>query len=176
MLVDLGHAVYVDDFESPFLASSTEFYRKEASDLMLTSDCPEYLSRAERRLKEEQERVKIYLDPITDPKVTKVVEQEMITHQMRALVDMENSGLVPLMRDDRYDDLLRMFALLKRVDGGAALVRQVACDHVRESGRQWVTDPEKCKEPVEYVQRLMDERDKVDRVLVRSFGDDKTFR
>lgn len=36
MMVDLGQSVYVDDFESPFLASSTEFYRKEANDLMLT--------------------------------------------------------------------------------------------------------------------------------------------
>lgn len=59
------------------------------------------MSRTERRLKEEQERVKSYLDPITDSKVTRVVEHEMISCQMRALVDMENSGLVSLMRDDR---------------------------------------------------------------------------
>ena len=101
MMADLGQSVYVEDFESPFLASSTDFYRKEASDLMLTSDCPDYLSRAERRLREEQERVKSYLDPVTEPKVTRVVENEMISCQRKALVDMENSGLVPLMRDDR---------------------------------------------------------------------------
>ena len=69
-----------------------------------------------------------------------------------------------------------MYSLLKRVEGGAALVRTVACEHVKESGRQWVTDPEKCKDPVEFVQRLMDHRDKVDRILVRSFMDDKAFR
>lgn len=39
---------------------------------------------------------------------------------------MEGSGLVAMLRGDRYDDLSRMYALLRRVaDGGLALMRQV---------------------------------------------------
>ncbi len=30
MLVDLGHLVYVEDFETPFLAAAADFYAKEA--------------------------------------------------------------------------------------------------------------------------------------------------
>lgn len=44
---------------------------------------------------------------------------------MRALVDMESSGLVAMLEGDKYDDLGRMYALLKRVDGGMGLMRQV---------------------------------------------------
>lgn len=176
MLVDLGQGVYSDEFEEPFLASAADFYKKEASDCITTCDCPTYLSKAERRLAEEVERVKSYLDPNTEMKITKVVETELILNQMKVLVDMENSGLVPMLKNDRYEDLGRMYHLLKRVEGGAALMRSVMSDFAKETGKQLVQDPEKTKEPVEYVQRLLDERDKYDRILVQSLTDDKTFR
>jgi hypothetical protein len=45
---------------------------------------------------------------------------------MKALVEMEGSGLVAMLEGDKYDDLARMYSLLKRVvDGGLALMRQV---------------------------------------------------
>ncbi len=64
---------------------------------------------------------------------------------MKSLVEMENSGLVPMLRDDKYEDLARMYQLLRRVEGGAALIRNVMSDHVKEVGRQLVQDPEKSK-------------------------------
>ena len=46
---------------------------------------------------------------------------------MKALVEMEGSGLVAMLEGDKYEDLARMYALLKRVvDGGLALMRQVS--------------------------------------------------
>lgn len=45
--------------------------------------------------------------------------------QMHVLVEMDNSGLVPLLEADRYEDLARMYQQLKRVAGGLALVQQV---------------------------------------------------
>jgi cullin 3 len=35
--------------------------------------------------------------------------------QMSALVDMENSGLIALLRDDKYEDLSRMYSLFRSV-------------------------------------------------------------
>ena len=43
-----------------------------------------------------------------------VVETELISRQMRALVDMENSGMVPMLQQDKYEDLYRQYALFKR--------------------------------------------------------------
>jgi hypothetical protein len=38
----------------------------------------------------------------------------IIAHlQMKALVEMEGSGLVPLLMDDKYEDLGRMYSLFK---------------------------------------------------------------
>jgi len=37
-------------------------------------------------------------------------------------------------------------------------------------------DSERCKDPVEYVQALLDERDKYEAIVAQSFGEDKLFR
>eukprot|EP00798_Chlamydomonas_sp_ICE-L_P002801 gene2801-12676_t len=176
MLVDLGHAVYVDDFETAFLAATADFYKKEANEYISSCDCPDYLTKAEKRLTEEVERVKHYLDASTEAKVTKVVETELILNQMKALVEMESTGLLPLLRNDEYAHLHRLYMLFRRVEGGLALVRTMMSDFLKDNGKQLVTDPEKCKDPVEFVQALLDERSKYEQIVSKSFAEDKTFR
>ncbi|KAF5838342.1 Cullin [Dunaliella salina] len=106
MLVDLGPAVYMDEFETPFLLASASFYK----------------------------------------------------------------------RLNKYEDLDRMYLLFRRVDGGLATVRTMMADFVKENGRQLVLDPERSKDPVEFVQALLDERDKYETIVSQSFHEDKTFR
>jgi cullin 3 len=50
MLMDLGPTVYQEDFEKPFLEAAADFYRLESQQFIETSDCPDYLKKAERRL------------------------------------------------------------------------------------------------------------------------------
>lgn len=54
----------------------------EAQEYISTCNCPDYLQRAEARLREESERVQNYLDSISEPKITSVVETELILHQV----------------------------------------------------------------------------------------------
>ena len=49
-------AVYLDDFEAPFLERTSEFYAAEAAEYIASCDCPTYLLHAERRLGEEVDR------------------------------------------------------------------------------------------------------------------------
>lgn len=56
--------------------------QKEALDFISTSDCPDYLRKAERRLHEEVERCAAYLDATTEPKITRVVETELLRNQV----------------------------------------------------------------------------------------------
>jgi len=49
-------AVYLDDFEAPFLERTSEFYAAEAAEFIASCDCPTYLQHAERRLAEEVDR------------------------------------------------------------------------------------------------------------------------
>ncbi|CAL9240045.1 unnamed protein product [Arabidopsis halleri] len=81
-----------------------------------------------------------------------------------------------MLLNDKYEDMGRMYSLFRRVANGLVTVRDVVTLHLREMGKQLVTDPEKSKDPVEFVQRLLDERDKYDKIINMAFNNDKTFQ
>ncbi|CAL5395071.1 unnamed protein product [Camellia sinensis] len=165
MFMDLGGSVYQEDFEKPFLEVSADFYRGESQQFIECCDCGDYLKKAEKRLNEETERVSHYLDAKSEAKVTNVVEKEMIESHMNRLVHLENSGLVNMIMDDKYEDLERMYNLFRRVSNGLSIIRDVITSYIRDIGKQLVTDPERLKDPVDFVQRLLDVKDKHDRII-----------
>ena len=175
MLSDLGAGVYCDDFETAFLDRTAEFYRAESQACIASCDCPAYLLHAERRLAEEAERVQACFHPSTAPKVASVAQTELIAAQIRPLLEMERSGAVALVENDDFEPLGRMYALFCRVSGDAEL-RSVVATHLREVGTQLVTDPERSKDPVDFVQRLLQLRDKQEALIMRSFSGDKSFQ
>jgi len=175
MLMDLGPSVYVQEFENAFLQVSAEFYRAESQKLIECCDCGDYLKKAEMRLKFIN-RVNHCLDPSTKKKFTIVVEKEMIENHMLRLIHMENSGLVNMIGDDKYEDLSRMYNLFRRVTGGLSQIREVMTSYIRDYGKQLVTDPKRLKNPVEFVQRLLDEKEKLSRIINLAFSNDKLFQ
>lgn len=176
MYVDLGANVYQEDFEKHFLDAASDFYRIESQQYLETSDCADYLKKAERRLNEEIDRVTHYMDSESEAQITGVVEREMIGNHMKLLVERENSGMVSMLENDCYEDLARMYSLFKRVPTGLKTLLDVLSSHLRETGKQLVTDSERSKDPVEFVQRLLDMKDKYDKLIQQSFANDKSFQ
>ncbi|CAI9780664.1 unnamed protein product [Fraxinus pennsylvanica] len=176
MLMDLGAKVYEENFEKPFVEVSVDFYRVESQQYIENCDCADYLKKAEKRLNEEIERVSHYLDAKSEVKITIVVEKEMIEHHMHRLVHMENSGLISMIVDEKFMDLGRMYSLFLRVPNGLTIIKDVMTSHIRETGKYLVTDPERLKDPVNFVQELLDKRDRLDKIISLAFNNDKTFQ
>uniref|UniRef100_A0A0D9X4U3 Cullin family profile domain-containing protein n=1 Tax=Leersia perrieri TaxID=77586 RepID=A0A0D9X4U3_9ORYZ len=176
MLTDLGSSVYEEDFEKHFLVMSASFYSGESQRLIECCSCGEYLKKAQQRLDEEAERVSQYMDAKTDEKITAVVVEEMLTNYMQRLILMENSGLVNMLVEDRYEDLTMMYSLFQRVPDGHSTIKSVMNSHVKETGKDMVTDPERMKDPIDFVQRLLNEKDKYDSIVTTSFSNDKSFQ
>eukprot|EP01112_Ceratiomyxa_fruticulosa_P003545 TRINITY_DN1386_c0_g1_i3.p1 TRINITY_DN1386_c0_g1~~TRINITY_DN1386_c0_g1_i3.p1 ORF type:complete len:747 (+),score=118.94 TRINITY_DN1386_c0_g1_i3:321-2561(+) len=179
MWIDLGintRSVYEDDFERNLLETTAQFYRVESQEFISGNSCSEYLKKAEIRLKEEFDRVSHYLDPSTEPKLREVTEKELLTTHLKSLIDMENSGLISMLRDDKVEDLRRMYSLFTRIVSGLATMRDTMSNYVKEIGKELVTDEEKQKEQGTYVQQLLDLKDKYDRLLAQAFSNDKTFQ
>lgn len=59
------------------------------------------------------------------------------------MLQMENSGLISMLRDDKIEDLKRMYSLFGRVSGGLAIMRDLMSNDVREIGKAIVNDEEK---------------------------------
>lgn len=81
------------------------------------------MRKAEKRLAEESHRVTLYLSPGTEPKLKHLSETELITLHARTLVEMDGSGSICLMRDDKIDDLKRMYSLFSRVPSTLDVLR-----------------------------------------------------
>ncbi|CAM6098314.1 unnamed protein product [Calypogeia fissa] len=178
MVSDLGLVFYEEHFEVPFLEAAADFFSLVSRMYIHTSSCTcsEYLRTVETWVHDEIDRVTHYLHPQTVPKIVAVVEREMIANHMKNIIEMENSGLLSMLNGDKYQDLAQMYSLFRAVSGGLEIVRDSMIKNLRETGRHIVMDPERLKDPLEFVQRLLEEKDKYDKFLSLSFGNDKMFQ
>jgi len=176
MLVDLGiegTGVYEEDFERAFLETTRAFYRAESQDVISKNTCPVFMMKAEERLLEEQGRVMHYLDRSTEGKLRGIVEEELVKAHATTLVEMEGSGCKAMFRDDKVEDLKRMYGLFARVPATLDELRGAMSEYVKAAGRGLVVDQEREREPVVFVKGLLEMRDKFDRIVQESFGGER---
>ncbi|XP_013789108.1 cullin-3-A-like isoform X1 [Limulus polyphemus] len=180
MLVVLGidlRCIYEEDFEKPFLAQSAEFYRMESQEFLAENSASVYIYKVEQRINEEAERAKHYLDESTEEKIVQVVEKELITEHMKTIVEMENSGVVHMLKNQKTEDLGRMYKIFSRVRDGLKTMVDCVSSYLREQGKALVTEEEGGKgDALTFVQSLLDLKDRFDHFLHNSFGNDRFFK
>jgi hypothetical protein len=91
MLVDAGiasNAVYELEFERDFLAVTKDYYADVSLDALSRCTCPEYLELVERRLAEEQHRVRTYLHASTGPKLMDILYKLVIEDKAKTLLSV----------------------------------------------------------------------------------------
>uniref|UniRef100_A0A2P2I8D4 Cullin 3 n=3 Tax=Hirondellea gigas TaxID=1518452 RepID=A0A2P2I8D4_9CRUS len=179
MLLVLGidsRTVYEEDFERPFLSQSAEFYRMESQKFLAENSASVYIKRVELRIQEEADRAKHYLDDSTEKRIVEVVEEELIKKHMKTIVEMENSGVVHMLRNNRVEDLACMYSVLARVQDGLATLAECVSHHLREQGKALVQEEEGGKNAIAFVQSLLELRDSYDHFLHNSFNNDKLIK
>lgn len=62
--------VYRADFEILFLQATELYYKAESDSYVTENSVVDYMKKAETRLKEEEDRIELYLHPSTRPKVS----------------------------------------------------------------------------------------------------------
>ena len=72
--------------------NTRRYYQAESCGYISQNTCPDYLRKAESRIKEEKARVESYLNESTLPRVQQVMDNEWILSHYKALIHMENSG------------------------------------------------------------------------------------
>lgn len=179
MLMVLGinsRAVYEEDFERPFLHQSAEFYRMESQKFLAENSASVYIKKVEARINEEAERAKHYLDESTEPRIVEVVEEELIKKHMKTIVEMENSGVVHMLKNQKTDDLACMYKLFSRVSDGLKTMSDCVSQYLREQGKVLVQEEEGGTNAINFVQNLLDLKDRLDHFLHNSFANDKIFK
>ncbi|XP_045431542.1 cullin-3 isoform X10 [Pipistrellus kuhlii] len=178
-----GRSVYEEDFEAPFLEMSAEFFQNHPSYLQMESQkflaensASVYIKKVEARINEEIERVMHCLDKSTEEPIVKVVERELISKHMKTIVEMENSGLVHMLKNGKTEDLACMYKLFSRVPNGLKTMCECMSSYLREQGKALVSEEGEGKNPVDYIQGLLDLKSRFDRFLQESFNNDRLFK
>jgi len=190
MLVQLGidrRNVYEEDFENHFLRQSAEFYKVESQNFLAENSASVYIHKVEQRIGEERERALHYLDKGTEARIVDVLEDQLIRRHMKTVVEMENSGVVFMLTNQRTDDLACMYLLFKRVSDGHRTIADCLSSHLRGQGKALVTQEDDgtgtttgggaaSANAITYVQNLLDLKDKFDCFLRSSFDSDRFFK
>ena len=79
----------------PFQMESQKFLGENSASV--------YIKKVEARINEEIERVMHCLDKSTEEPIVKVVERELISKHMKTIVEMENSGLVHMLKNGKTE-------------------------------------------------------------------------
>jgi len=173
-----GRDVYEEDFERHFLQVSAEFYMLESELFLAENSASVYIWKVEARINEERERSRHCLDSSSEAAIVKVVEDELISKHMKTIVEMENSGVVHMLKNSKYEDLGCMFRLFQRVKDGLKAMCDAMSVYLREQGRAIVSEEEEeqGKNAITFIHKLLDLKERFDQFLDKSFDQNILFK
>ncbi|KAL5203429.1 hypothetical protein ABZP36_014381 [Zizania latifolia] len=133
---------YENDFEDSLLKDTTDYYSVKAQSWILEDSCPDYMIKAEECLKKEKERVGHYLHISTEQKLLEKVQNELLAQYATPLLEKEHSGCFALLRDDKEEDLSRMYRLFSKINRGLEPIANMFKTHVTNEGTALVKQAE----------------------------------
>lgn len=90
-------------FASMFKKTHAFYLQMESQKFLAENSASVYIKKVEARINEEIERVMHCLDKSTEEPIVKVVERELISKHMKTIVEMENSGLVHMLKNGKTE-------------------------------------------------------------------------
>ncbi|XP_049411731.1 cullin-1 isoform X14 [Solanum stenotomum] len=133
---------YENSFEAAMLKDTMAYYSCKASNWILEDSCPNYMLKAEECLKREKDRVSHYLHSSSETKLLEKVQHELLSVYATQLLEKEHSGCHALLRDDKVEDLSRMYRLFSKIPRGLDHVANTFKQHVTAEGTALVKQAE----------------------------------
>ncbi|KAK1560020.1 hypothetical protein Q3G72_021237 [Acer saccharum] len=93
-------------------------------------------------LKKQRDRVSHYLHSSSESKLLEKVQHELLVVFATELLEKENSGCHALLKDDKVDDLSRMYRLYHKIPKGMQSVANVFKQHITAEGTVLVQQAE----------------------------------
>ena len=162
--------LYEHEFEKPFIAETQKYYQLESNAQITGSSCFAYLQMAKARLNQELDRLMNYLDASTEKVLISTFLKEYIENHALTLIQMENSGLISMIRNEKYDELALMFELFSKVPESFQALTKHLSSYIVSEGTKLMQD-DKLKSD-EFVANVISLREKMFNIHSRSFSKD----
>mmetsp|Transcript_18871 Transcript_18871/g.23751 ORF Transcript_18871/g.23751 Transcript_18871/m.23751 type:complete len:742 (+) Transcript_18871:80-2305(+) len=175
---------YNADFEEALLSSSQEFYARKSQEWIESDSTPDYMIKAERALEEERQRVTNYLNPSTESKLLRVVDQELLEKCELTLLEKEGSGCRVLLANNKSEHLARMYRLFSRVPEGLQPMANIVQSFIESMGNEIINrreakidagEKENNQDPA-FVKELLALHDKYMQVVTEQFSGNSLFQ
>ena len=168
--------IYNDYFELGFVEATKAYYKHESEAFLTDHNTSDYLTKAEERLKEEEDRVDRYLHSQTRKTLTSTCEQVLIQAHAQLMWDSFQS----LLDYDKEADLQRIHALLSRIPDGLLPLRRKFEEHIKVVGLNAVSTMigeggVDAVDPKAYVDALLAVHRKNSETVARSFRGEAGF-
>jgi cullin-4 len=156
-------------FEAPLLETSRRFYEAEGFTLLVNIlTVPEYLQHVAKRLAQEEDRVKSYMNENSLSPLILVVETELVKIHSTKIIE---KGFDDMLSANKIDDLSRMYSLLSRVRC-LAEVKKAFAVYIKKTGSAIVMDKEKDST---MIKSLIEFKARLDQVLRIAFQQNVEF-
>lgn len=172
---------YIQDLEEQILDDTRQFYIGQR-DIWMNESTPEYLKKAEEALGAERTRVGEYLNNSTEKKVLTVLDEELLESVESTLLEKEYSGCKALLKNDKSEDLQRMFRLFQRPENGLVPMANLVQEFITSMGMDVVNrrqarlkEKDKNDDPT-FVKELIELHDKYLEVIQRDFAGHSHFQ
>ena len=170
--------VYKDHFETAFIHATEQYYKQESETFLAENSVPDYLKKAEERIREEENRVERYLHTKTRKDLISNCENVLI----RDHGDLMWDSFQTLLDYDKDEDLQRMYALLSRIPEGLEPLRKRFEAHVKNAGLAAISKlvgdagaNTESLDPKAYVDALLEVHNKNSEIVNRSFKGEAGF-
>lgn len=171
----LNTEVYKAEFEAPFITATEIHYKTESDAFVAANSIVDYMKKTEARLKEEEDRVELYLHVSTRNKLIGACENVLIRGHMQLLQD----EFQPLLDAEKSDDLHRMYSLLSHISGGLEPLREKFEAHVKRTGLAAVEkvagESGEAMDPAAYISALLEIHARNHATVMASFRGEPGF-
>uniref|UniRef100_A0A3Q7EFR6 Cullin N-terminal domain-containing protein n=1 Tax=Solanum lycopersicum TaxID=4081 RepID=A0A3Q7EFR6_SOLLC len=137
---------YENDFEAAMLKDTAAYYSGKASNWILEDSRPHSMLKVSipRRgvLETEEDRVSHYLHSSSETMLLEKVQDELLSVYATQLLEKEQSGFHALLRDDKVEDLSRLYRLFSKIPQGLDPVVIILKQHVTAEGTALVKQAE----------------------------------
>ncbi|GAY40883.1 hypothetical protein CUMW_055270 [Citrus unshiu] len=117
-------------------------FREQVYDALKNKAKDAIIALAEECLKKERDRVSHYLHSSSEPKLVEKVQHELLVVYATQLLEKEQSGCRALLREDKVEDLSRMYRLYHKIPKGLEPVANVFKQHITAEGTVLVQQAE----------------------------------
>lgn len=122
--------VYKEDFETPCLEATRDYYTKESTLFIAENSVSDYLKKVQARLQQEARRGSQFFHSSSQFALMNVCEKVMIEKHVEAL----QNEFMQFLKGDKIEDLTNMYALLSRVQNALDPLKALCEKHIHSVG------------------------------------------